>query len=845
MESVQDISRYGENQKVKYTVGSLISKALTWWNSQVQTRGRESVIGITWEDFKTLAREEFCPNNEMQKLETEFWCHAMVECTDMQKSQENGQKLDKHGHGKGRVYKRWKFSIKALFRAKAPLERETEETTDKEQTKFQGSISHIPPPVIPISIPEPDVPKTLPKTTPIPEPDVLKNLTKPNINFLMTFFPPPPHMIKSLLMNKEKLLELAKIPLNENCSAMLLKKLPKKLRDLGKFLILCDFPGIDDLCLKDVFVKVGSFHFPTDFVVVDFEADPRVPLILGRSFLRTGRALIDVYEGELILRDGHEQIIFHVNGTTKHPQKHVNESIKMVNDTCKDSFKKFTDEPALVRLPLSEDDNDEKEKQEVKNLEESTAKRQTRITPCLKNFKVIQKESIFHSNKTPQVSSVFAITSTLPTIEPKDSLIMGDKHLSTFRVEEIIPIPRESEDTFDNNKGCDLTFSNLLFGSKDNDDSILKEDVQEENFQVYSNPLFEFDGNYNSSDINPLFKEVLKDVERKDSNVSNFDEPVLLHTPFSDKVECFDPGGDNDEIDAFLAIEVPTYIEEGYYDSEGDILYLESLLSDDTTPNLSPDVFFDHEPRHIKNESDHDTLITFSPKSDPLHMVFRWWMSFKIPLKILESTRIISVECLCFVENYLLGRQENSHPIMRYLPKLLPSVEDKEDIIDNLLNDDPIPEYERLTFDMEPDVPVINNVDELNEDECFDLGGGEINVEFDDSFHIGHSDTFLPLSTIPEVRICKNHKKTVKNWTNTDTGKEEYTRDGSFLLKCYATCQQKDTSSSSLIGQAGTRVWHVESRKHTRNGNFTLNPLLKKYKASDTRIATLAIRVLT
>ncbi|GJU61394.1 hypothetical protein Tco_1243229 [Tanacetum coccineum] len=176
----------------------------------------------------------------------------------------------------------------------------------------------------------------------------------------------------------------------------------------------------------------------------------------------------------------------------------------MVNDTCKDSFKKFTDEPALVCLPLSEDDNDEKEKQEVKNLAEPTAKRQTRIIPCLKNFKVICKESIFHSNKMPQVSSVFAITSTLPTNEPKDSLIMGDKHLSTFCVEEIVPILRESEDTFDNNKGCDLTFSNLLFGSKDNDDSILKEDIQEENFQVYSNPLFEFDGNYNSSDINPL-----------------------------------------------------------------------------------------------------------------------------------------------------------------------------------------------------------------------------------------------------------------------------------------------------------------------------------------------------
>nr|GEV36425.1 reverse transcriptase domain-containing protein [Tanacetum cinerariifolium] len=53
---------------------------------------------------------------------------------------------------------------------------------------------------------------------------------------------------------------------------------------------------------EDVFVKVGKFHFPTDFVVIDFEADPRVPLILGRSFLRIGRALIDVYGEEITLR---------------------------------------------------------------------------------------------------------------------------------------------------------------------------------------------------------------------------------------------------------------------------------------------------------------------------------------------------------------------------------------------------------------------------------------------------------------------------------------------------------------------------------------------------------------
>ncbi|GKA00060.1 hypothetical protein Tco_0672610 [Tanacetum coccineum] len=66
---------------------------------------------------------------------------------------------------------------------KKVVERETEETTDKEQTNFQGSTAQIPPPVIPISIPEPDVPKTLPKTTPILESDISKSLPKPNIPY--------------------------------------------------------------------------------------------------------------------------------------------------------------------------------------------------------------------------------------------------------------------------------------------------------------------------------------------------------------------------------------------------------------------------------------------------------------------------------------------------------------------------------------------------------------------------------------------------------------------------------------------------------------------------------------
>nr|GFB11434.1 reverse transcriptase domain-containing protein [Tanacetum cinerariifolium] len=153
--------------------------------------------------------------------------------------------------------------------------------------------------------------------------------------------------LKKLLNNKDKLIKLTKTPLNKNCSAVVLKKLPEKLGDPGHFLIPCDFTGLDNcLALADlgasinlmplsiwkkfrlptlndtkmvleladrtiskptgvaenVFVKVGKFYFPTDFVILDFVADPRVPLILGRPFLSKAHALIDVYEGEITLR---------------------------------------------------------------------------------------------------------------------------------------------------------------------------------------------------------------------------------------------------------------------------------------------------------------------------------------------------------------------------------------------------------------------------------------------------------------------------------------------------------------------------------------------------------------
>nr|GEU60538.1 reverse transcriptase domain-containing protein [Tanacetum cinerariifolium] len=169
--------------------------------------------------------------------------------------------------------------------------------------------------------------------------------------------------LKALIKNKKKLSEMARTPMNEHCSAVILNKLPRKLGDPDKFLIPCEFPGMDE-CLeladlgasinlmplsvweghslpeltptcmtlkhadhsvskpigiaKDVSVKVGVFHFPVDFVVVDFEPDPRVPLILGRCFLKTGRALIDVHKGELTLRIEKEAITYNLDQTLRY-----------------------------------------------------------------------------------------------------------------------------------------------------------------------------------------------------------------------------------------------------------------------------------------------------------------------------------------------------------------------------------------------------------------------------------------------------------------------------------------------------------------------------------------------
>ncbi|GJZ03746.1 reverse transcriptase domain-containing protein [Tanacetum coccineum] len=357
--------------------------------------------------------------------------------------------------------------------------------------------------------------------------------------------------------NKEKLKEIAITTVNAECSAIIMNKVPEKLEDPGKFLIPCALQELNrtsaladsgasinllphsiykKLGLKaltpthmtlelanrsithpmgiaeDVVVRVDGFTFLVDFVVVNFEPDPRVPIILGRPFLRTAKALIDLYEEKLTLRVGKEELVYYADKSEKNKNKHCVHAISVIDFSKDDPFSGST-------------------------------------TTHFDNFEKFADE-----------------------LAPLDLLPPG------------------------------------------NDNSTLKKVLNEENFQVNLNPLFELDDNFKSSTINPLFDEMEENVEIKNSNVSN--EPVLLNTPLSDKDECFAPEDNNDEIDDFLAMEVSSNLEEGYFDSEGDIAFLDNLLSDDDSHNLASKVTSDHEPE--QNESS----ITFSPRSDPLHHEF-------------------------------------------------------------------------------------------------------------------------------------------------------------------------------------------------------------------------------
>ena len=227
--------------------------------------------------------------------------------------------------------------------------------------------------------------------------DIFKKLHI-NIPFLEALENMPSYVkfMKKILESKKKLEEYETITLIEECSAILQKRLPSKLQDSGSFAIpfsignqvsgkaLCDLGASINLMslsmfkrlklgepkattislqltdrsyqhprgiIENVLVKVGKFVLPADFVILDMEEDDSVPIILGRPFLATGKAKINVQEGELKLRVQVDEITFHVFQPMKHPDDNPNEDISEFHytDILQGDMKNFRDKPITAQ----------------------------------------------------------------------------------------------------------------------------------------------------------------------------------------------------------------------------------------------------------------------------------------------------------------------------------------------------------------------------------------------------------------------------------------------------------------------------------------------------------------
>nr|GEZ32762.1 reverse transcriptase domain-containing protein [Tanacetum cinerariifolium] len=410
-----------------------------------------------------------------------------------------------------------------------------------------------------------------------------------DLHFELSFADAPVHMpkfapmFKKLLNNKYKLIKLTKTPLNENCSAVVLKKLLEKLGDPGRFLIPCDFLEFDNflaladlgasinlmplsICKKlrlptlndtkmvleladqtiskptgvaeNVFVKVDKFYFPADFVVLDFIADPRVPLILGRPFLSTAHALIDVYNGEIILRQDKQSLTLQC-GDTPSIKQYEFQSLNKVDfidagksesDFYSEEIENFLNDDSI---PIEVENSDFNMEEDILFLERLLSEDPSSPPPM---------------NPNQAKSSIE---------EPEHSFSMRYEHFSTTLVTELdevaesstknlVPIPREYEVTSDNeiesndpvkyNSSAFTTFSNPLFNNSD-DFMSNDEDVPIEESKFHSNPLF------NNDEINS--DELESHVE------SNFVESPSNHDTMK-----------FDHLDEFFRPPIPIHIAE-------------------------------------------------------------------------------------------------------------------------------------------------------------------------------------------------------------------------------------------------------------------------------------------
>nr|GEV64937.1 reverse transcriptase domain-containing protein [Tanacetum cinerariifolium] len=302
-------------------------------------------------------------------------------------------------------------------------------------------------------------------------------------------------MFKKLLNNKDKLIELTKTPFNENCSAVVLKKLPEKLGDPGRFLIPCDFSKFDTcLALADLGASINLMPLS----IWKKLRLPTLMILKWRPFLSTAHAIIDVHALEIILRQDKQSLTLKCGDTPILQYKFQSlNKVDFINagesDFYSEEIENFLNNDSI---PIGVENS-------VFNMEED-----------ILFLERLLREDLFSSppmNPNQTKSSIE---------EPEQSFSMGYEHFSTTLVIELdevaessiknlVPIPRECEVTSDNesesnepikdNSSAFTSFPNSLFNDSNNFTSN-DEDVPIEESEVFSNPLFD-DDEINSDEL--------------------------------------------------------------------------------------------------------------------------------------------------------------------------------------------------------------------------------------------------------------------------------------------------------------------------------------------------------
>nr|GFA50351.1 reverse transcriptase domain-containing protein [Tanacetum cinerariifolium] len=527
-------------------------------------------------------------------------------------------------------------------------------------------------------------------------------------------------MFKKLLNNKNKLIEITKTSLNENCSAVVLKKLPEKLGDPGRFLIPCDFLEFDNcLALTDlgasinimplsiwkklklptlndtkmvleladrtilkptsvaenVFVKVGKFYFPADFVVLDFIADPRIPLILERPFLSTSHVIINVYEREIIFRQDQQSLTIQCGDIL---------SIKKVKQINKIDF---IDTGGIDFVS-----------EEIENfLNDDSIPFGVEDSPFNMDEDILFLESLLREDPIPPHPIIPNQTKS-PIKEPKHSFKMRYEHFNTNLVtkdivesstKNLIPIPHEGKVVSENgsmsiepvndNSSVFTTISNPLFDNdKINSDELNSHDSDE---STSNHETVKFD--YLDEFFGPLIPiHILKEerIGREHADYINRMEMLFTINPrphpstyANTNVESFsslpipiqDSHPHQEEIDVITITDdvLPPRVEND--DSDGEVDAVDVLRVDNSIQNSK------HEYSESE-DSDFDNPPVPLPPPEPPDEEFDFKIDFGNEISVVRNT-IAKFECIDARVKFDVFNDENDDFYISNLLSLLRS----------------------------------------------------------------------------------------------------------------------------------------------------------------------------